>query len=61
MSNLAEGFERGRRTEFHQFACTAKGSCAEVRSNLYVALDAEHITSEQFDALYVRPKRSDAS
>jgi four helix bundle protein len=31
MSNLAEGFERGSRSEFHQFIVIAKGSCAEVR------------------------------
>lgn len=52
MSNLAEGFERGGRPEFHQFVVIAKGSCAEVRSQLYVALDVEYITQEQFDELY---------
>ena len=54
MSNLAEGFERGKRTEFHQFACVAKGSTGEVRSDLYVALDVGHIRQPAFDDLYGR-------
>jgi len=46
MSNIAEGFDRGRRSEFHQFLVIAKGSCAEVRAQLYVALDAGYISSQ---------------
>lgn len=49
MSNIAEGFERAGRAEFHQFLVIAKGSCGEVRSQLYVALDAGYVTREQFD------------
>lgn len=48
MSNLAEGFERSSRQEFHQFLSIAKGSCAEVRSQLYTALDAGLIDQEEF-------------
>ena len=51
MSNLAEGFERGRPTEFHQFLSVAKGSCAELRSQLYVALDAGYLDLPTFEAL----------
>jgi four helix bundle protein len=51
MSNIAEGFERGKPSEFHQFLCIAKGSCAEVRSQLYTALDANHLTETEFNAL----------
>ena len=51
MSNIAEGFERGSRSEFHQFLVIAKASAAEVRAQLYVALDAGHIDQQKFDTL----------
>jgi four helix bundle protein len=51
MSNIAEGFERGGRGEFHQFLSTAKASCAEVRSQLYVALDVAYLDQDTFDQL----------
>jgi len=51
MSNIAEGFERGRPGEFHQFLSTAKGSCGEVRSQLYVALDVGYINQHIFSQL----------
>ena len=51
MSNIAEGFERGGRGEFHQFLSTAKASCAEVRSQLYIALDNSYLDPAKFDEL----------
>jgi four helix bundle protein len=51
MANIAEGFERGGRGEFHQFLSTAKASCAEVRSHLYVALDVGYVDETTFRQL----------
>jgi len=51
MSNIAEGFERGRPAEFQQFLSIAKASCAELRAQLYVALDANHINDDLFNEL----------
>ena len=52
MSNIAEGFDRGGRAEFHQFLVIAKGSCAEVRSQIYVALDAGYLEQKEFQQLH---------
>jgi len=51
MSNIAEGYERGTRPEFHRFLSIAKGSCAELRTQIYVALDAGYLSKDTFDDL----------
>ena len=51
MSNIAEGFERNSRNEFHHFLVIAKSSCAEVQSQLYVALDAHYLSQTIFNQL----------
>ena len=51
MANIAEGFERNRPGEFHQFLSIAKGSCAEVRSHLYAAHDAGYLAQDRFTEL----------
>ena len=52
MSNIAEGFEGGGDQEFVQFLATAKGSCGELRAQLYIATDQRYLSEDEFAALY---------
>ena len=51
LSNIAGGFDRDGNKEFTQFLSLAKGSCGEVRAQLYVAVDQSYITDAQFQEL----------
>ena len=51
-SNIAEGSERSSGKDFVKFLYIAKGSAAEVRSQLHTALDLRYITQEHFQYLY---------
>ncbi|MEL6443615.1 MAG: four helix bundle protein [Bacteroidota bacterium] len=57
MSNIAEGFERRSRKEFHQFLSIARGSAGELRAQCYAALDADYIDSKTFDELNGEARR----
>ena len=51
MSNIAEGHDRSGKGEFIQFLAIAKGSAAEVQSQLYVAADQNYLSNSAFDEL----------
>jgi four helix bundle protein len=51
MNNIAEGFERQSNKDFRKFLFVSKGSCAEVRSMLYLALDLGYISKSELDEL----------
>ena len=52
LSNIAEGFERGSKTEFIQFLYIAKGSCGEVRAQLQIAQDQNYLKHNEYQRLY---------
>lgn len=52
MNNIAEGFERETDQEFKRFLYISKGSCGEIRSMLYTALDLGYINKDRFNQFY---------
>lgn len=52
MNNIAEGFERKGNKEFKKFLYISKGSCGEVRSMLYLALDLGYINKIEFEEMF---------
>ena len=52
MTNIAEGFERMHLAEKIPFYNIARASCGEVRSLVYVMLDAGYLTPEEQSGLH---------
>jgi len=52
MNNVAEGFERKTNKELTSFLYIAKGSCAEVRSMISLAVDLKYLQREKAIILY---------
>jgi len=48
-SNIVEGFERNNNNEFIRFLKISKGSCGEVKNQLYIALTIMYMGHAEFD------------
>ena len=51
MDNIAEGFGRGGNLEFRNFLGFSRGSCTELKSQLYRAKDKNLISEMEFKSL----------
>jgi four helix bundle protein len=50
-SNVAEGYERNSNKEFIRFLNIAKGSCGELRTQLYISRKLDFLKKPAFDRL----------
>ena len=56
-SNISEGFERQTYIEYIQFLFIAKGSCGELRTQLYIAREMDLISQKQLEELTGQAKK----
>jgi four helix bundle protein len=51
-SNIAEGMERDGNKELINFLYIAKGSCGELRCQLFIAKDQQYLQADSFQEMY---------
>lgn len=51
MTNIAEGFSRFNNKDFIRFLNYSQSSASEVKSLLYIALDLNYVSNEEFEEL----------
>lgn len=56
-SNIAEGFERDSNNEYIRFLNISKASCAELRTQLYIAKEAGVLPLELAESFIERTKK----
>ena len=59
-SNISEGYERQTNKEFIQFLHIARGSCGELRTQLYLAKELGYMTKTDFTTLLEETKHLSA-
>ncbi len=50
-NNIAEGFERGSDADFRRFLFISLGSCSEVKSMMYMALQLNYVSQKDANQL----------
>jgi four helix bundle protein len=55
-SNIAEGFERQTNKEFIHFLYIAKGSCGELRTQIYLGYQLNYISKDNYNDLLEKTK-----
>jgi four helix bundle protein len=53
-SNIAEGSERNSKQEFKHFLAIAKGSCAELKTQLIISFRVNFISNEEFELIHLK-------